>query len=384
MTAPHQHATGSRDQSIDEVPSRILYISYPLLTVGETSAGGAEQMLWVLEREMAQRGVATTVAASAGSQVSGQLLITGEPCTAPDDFERRNREHQNRVVTFIRERARRGKRFDLVHDKSGGFWPRAAEIDTPVLATLHLPRHFYPPELFENVPKNVSFNCVSESQARSFPDLDPAVVTNGVLLDRFHPNFSLRKGLLWVGRICEEKAPHLALDIAASANEAIVLAGKVYPFSYHQQYFDREVAPRIKKMPTAAFISSPSAEQKCTLLRQAKAVLIASQVDETSSLVAMEAAASGTPVIAFRRGALLEIVKDGVTGFLVDRVEEAVEALERIEEIAPLDCVAYARANFSSEVMADKYRLLYEKILEAEEAFTGFPIARSPDLPITR
>lgn len=354
-----------------------MYVAYPLLTVSEQSAGGAEQMLWVLEREMARRGVVTTVAASAGSQVSGELLVTGEPCTAPDDFERRNREHQDRIVSFIRERARHNRSFDLVHDKSGNFWPRAAEIQIPVLATLHLPRHFYQPQVFENIPERVSFNCVSESQARSFSDLNPAVVTNGILLDRFQPNFGLRHGLLWLGRICEEKAPHLALEIAARANEAITLAGQVYPFSYHQQYFDGEVAPRLQRMPNATFISAPSAKQKQYLLREAKAVLITSMVNETSSLVAMEAAASGTPVIAFRRGALPEIVKDGVTGFLVDSIEEAIDVLKRIEEIAPSDCVAHARVNFSSEVMADKYRLLYERILQREEEFTGFPIARS-------
>lgn len=352
----------SQGPSIDEAPSRILYISYPLLTVSEESAGGAEQMLWVLEREMARRGVKTTVAASAGSEVSRELFVTGEACNAPDDFERRNREHQDKILELVRARAGQVRAFDLIHDKSGSFWPRAAEIDVPVLATLHLPRNFYPPQLFQNVPENVSFNCVSESQVRSFSDLTPAVVPNGILLDRFRPNFCPRNGLLWLGRICEEKAPHIALEIAARACQPIILAGQVYPFSYHQRYFDRKVAPRLKRMPNATFISSPSAEQKCKLLRQAKAVLITSLVDETSSLVAMEAAASGTPVIAFRRGALPEIVKDGVTGLLADRVEEAIQALERIEEIAPLDCVAHARINFSSERMVEEYQRLYMQI----------------------
>src|SRR5215471_2087345 len=133
------------------IPSRdirILYIAYPLLTVSEDSAGGAEQMLWTLEREMTARGVRTTVAASAGSQVHGELFVTGKACSLPDDFERRNREHQNKIVEFIHACERGGRPFDLVHDKSGSFWPRAAEIGLPVVATLHLPRHFYSAELF--------------------------------------------------------------------------------------------------------------------------------------------------------------------------------------------------------------------------------------------
>src|SRR5437016_7658869 len=132
---------------------KLLYIAYPLLTISERSAGGAEQMLWTLEREMCARGIHTTVAASSGSEVSGELFTTGEPCTAPDDFERRNREHHENILEFVRLRSHQGRPFDLVHDKSGSFWPRAAEIkDVPVLATLHLPRHFYSPQLFHDVP----------------------------------------------------------------------------------------------------------------------------------------------------------------------------------------------------------------------------------------
>lgn len=343
----------------------ILYISYPLLTVSDESAGGAEQMLWTLEREMAARGIETTVAASAGSQVSGELFVTGGPCSVPDDFERRNHEHQDRIIDLVRAQARQGSPFDLVHDKSGSFWPCAGEIHVPVLATLHLPRSFYFPELFENIPSNVTFNCVSESQARSFADLNPAVIPNGIVLNRFQPGSKPRQGLLWLGRICEEKAPHLALEIAARTGERITVAGQVYPFSYHQKYFEREVLPRLGQMPNALFLASPSAQHKRELLRRARAVLITSQAQETSSLVAMEAAASGTPVIAFRRGAMLEIVKDGVTGFLVSDIDEAVAALNRINMITSSACIAHAREKFSSAHMAEGYWHLYSRILQS-------------------
>lgn len=348
-------------------PTRILYIAYPLLTVSGHSAGGAEQMLWTVEHEIAARGIHTTVAASAGSSVSGELFVTGKPCSVPDDFERRNREHQDRIVEFIRKRARDGRGFDLVHDQSGSFWPRAGEISVPVLATLHLPRSFYASELFHDIPANVIFNCVSQSQACTFADLNPAIIFNGILLDHFTPTLNHKKGLLWLGRICEEKAPHIALDIAARAEEPIALAGQVYPFSYHQQYFEREVVSRLAQMPNAIFIDSPSAEHKRQLLREARAVLITSKADETSSLVAMEAAASGTPVVAFRRGALPEIVKDGVTGFLVDNIEEAVAALQHVDKIAPSACIAHAQENFSSHRMANDYERLYARMMQSRD-----------------
>jgi glycosyltransferase involved in cell wall biosynthesis len=341
----------------------LLYIAYPLLTVSEESAGGAEQVLWTLEQEMAARGVATTVVASAGSRVSGAFFSTGAACTQPDDFERRNHEHQERTIELLQ-----AGQFDLAHDQSGSFWPRAREIDIPVLATLHLPRHFYPPHHFLNLPANVSFNCVSESQGREFSDLDPcpAVVRNGILLRQFQANPGTRNGLLWLGRICEEKGPHLALDIAARAGLNITIAGQVYPFTYHQQYFEREIAPRLAKMPGARWISSPSSSQKRQLLREARAVLLTSLVNETSSLVAMEAAASGTPVIAFHRGALAEIVQDGVTGYLVDGIDEAIEAVSKVEQIKTEACIRHAQEHFSSKAMARGYATIYDRLLQRE------------------
>jgi len=363
--------TRSTDHRITRSPLRILYIAYPLLTVTDASAGGAEQVLWTLEREMARRGTLTTVAASAGSRVSGTLFSTGEPCTRNDDFDCRNREHQERIIDFVKQRWREGRAFDLIHDMSGSFWPRAAEIQAPVLVTLHLPRHFYPAASFESVPANVSFNCVSQSQARTFPGLEPKmdVVPNGISLDRIQPNYGERNGLLWLGRICEEKGPHVALDIAARSGLPMTLAGQVYPFSYHQEFFEREIEPRLKQNPKAKWINTPSRELTLQLLRTASALLITSLVDETSSLVAMEAAASGTPVIAFARGALPEVVKDGVTGFISGNVDDAIEKLKQVDSISPEECDRHAQRSFSAAAMAERYERLYAALVSrAEEA----------------
>jgi glycosyltransferase involved in cell wall biosynthesis len=362
--------TGSPDHQAPASGLRVLYIAYPLLTVSDASAGGAEQVLWTLEREMACRGALTTVAASAGSRVSGELFSTGEPCTRDDDFERRNREHQERVIEFVKQRHRQGRAFDLLHDMSGSFWPRAAELETPVLATVHLPRHFYPPASFKSVSTNVTFSCVSQSQAQTFSGLERKmeVVPNGIALDRFRPNFGERSGLLWLGRICEEKGPHLALDIAARSGLPIILAGQVYPFSYHQEFFKREIEPRLKQNPNARWIDTPSRQITLELLRTASALLITSVVDETSSLVAMEAAASGTPVVAFARGALPELVQDGMTGFIVSNIESAVESLKRVHGISSAECVSHAQKRFGAAAMADRYERLYAALLAHSQA----------------
>jgi glycosyltransferase involved in cell wall biosynthesis len=148
----------------------------------------------------------------------------------------------------------------------------------------------------------------------------------------------------------------------------ITIAGQVYPFSYHQQYFEREVAPRLRRMRNAEFVSAPVAELKRRLLREAKALLITSLADETSSLVAMEAAASGKAAIAFRKGALPEVLREGVTGFIVNSVNEAVAALQKISSISTEDCIRHARETFSSRTMAERYSRLYQLLLRSEKA----------------
>lgn len=350
---------------------RIFYIAYPLLPVSEASAGGAEQMLRVTERQMAQRGHCTVVAACNGSQAAGELLATGAAPEQPDCLAQRDTEHNGRILQFLARRQRTRRHFHLIHDMSGTFWPQAAVLSLPVLATLHLPRSFYPQHMFENIPANVCFSCVSESQARTFAGLPRllGVVPNGIELECFPLAPRKNSYLLWLGRFCQEKGAHLAIQAARKAGSPLILAGQVYPFSYHQQYFQREIVPYLDNvLPLVRLAEAPTPTQKLRLLSHARALLVPSLADETSSLVAMEAAASGTPVIAFRRGALPEVVRHGVTGFLVDSVAEMAQAVARLNKITPADCRRYAERNFCATRMAEDYEQLYLLALAKSDA----------------
>ena len=345
---------------------RVLYIAYPLLPVSEHSAGGAEQVLWTLERELHARGFKTTVAASAGSQVAGELFATGDPAESVNQFEARLQEQTQRIQEWLRSGA--AAQLDLVHDMSGWFWQHAAGIELPVLATLHLPRSLYKQVNFAQIPTNVVFNCVSQNQTSEFEDIADRVIgvaQNGIALDRFPPApVTQRDYLLWLGRICEEKGTHTALDVAYAAGERLIIAGMVYPFLYHQKYFAREVIPRLKRAGSLGkYIERPSFAEKIDLIRNARALLITSDISETSSMVAMEAAACGTPVLALRRGALPQIIRERVTGFLADSVEEMVNTIPKTVALDRARCRRYAEENYSAERMADCYQSLYSRVM---------------------
>jgi len=259
--------------------------------------------------------------------------------------------------------------FDLIHDMSGEFWQHSGGLPFPVLVTLHLPRSLYKHVNFSSIPDGVSFLCVSQSQKQEFENLPRmlGITQNGIALDRFPKEFlpvDQRQYLLWIGRICEEKGTHIALDVAFAAGQKLILAGAVYPFLYHQKYFAREVIPRLKRAGSRAkYVQRPGFAEKVDLLRNARALLVTSEINETSSLVAMEAAASGTPVIALRRGALSEVVADGATGILVDDAAEMISALKKTGEIDPKQCRIHAENNYSSQQMADSYEDFYCALL---------------------
>ncbi len=188
------------------------------------------------------------------------------------------------------------------------------------------------------------------------------VVRNGIDVKRFPLGRRRADYVMWLGRICPEKAPHLAIDAAKKAGVPIIVAGQVYPFAWHQQYWEREVKPRIDH-DKVRFVELPSFDEKVKLLSEARALLVTSQVEETTSLVALEAMACGTPVIAFSVGALKEVVtKD--TGILVNSVDEMSRACNALDGIRALNCRQWVEEQYSVRVMGESYEELIHDLEE--------------------
>jgi len=340
---------------------RLLLVAYPSLPVVETSEGGTEQAIWTLERELASRGWKTEVAACTGSTVNGALLAAREGAEALDDFEERKRKHAERVVAATLERE-----FAMVLDQSGNFFRHAERVRGYVLATLHLPRNRYPADAFEAVAANVYFNCVSESQRSTFRDLPRmlGVVGNGVAMERYPIGGRRSDYVLWMGSICPEKAPHLAIAAARKAGMPIVLAGHVYPFQWQNRYWEREVKPLIDGREVR-WVELAGFGEKVKLMRAARGLLVSSKVPEVATLLTVEAMACGTPVIAFESSKLEEMVPKR-TGFLVRGVEEMAEACGKLSEIRAQGCREFVRTEHSARSMADGYEAMIANLQEQE------------------
>jgi glycosyltransferase involved in cell wall biosynthesis len=331
----------------------VVTVAYPFAAVEESTAGGAEQIARILDAHIAQRGWQSTVIAMEGSVVRGNLVPVARVAGDLDDTEKFRTWLQCRDAI---ERVAAEAGVDLFHFHGVDFAEYLPDLDVPSLVTLHLPIDHY-----KDLQARTRFNCVSDSQRRTAPaGLYTTTIRNGIDLQSFTRRDIKQEFVLALGRICPEKGFHLALDAAHRAGVPMLLAGTVHPYPEHRRYFDREIAPRLDAQ--RQFIGAVGGAEKRELFAAAQCVIVPSLIAETSSLVAAEALASGTPVVALRRGALPEMVDDGVTGFLVDSVEEMAVAIRRAGSIDGARCRAAAEARFSSERMTREYFQLYETI----------------------
>jgi glycosyltransferase involved in cell wall biosynthesis len=340
----------------------VLSVGYPLAKVSESTAGGAEQVLAILDEALVRHGHRSLVLAPVGSKCHGLLIPVQIPSGNLDDQAKR---HARQSFRQLLNRTLEHYSVDLVHMHGLDFAEYLPNANIPVIVTLHLPLSWYSPEGLRLSQTGTVLVCVSKTQARTAPPgvRIETIIPNGIDLDRFQPSNKKGSYALVMGRVCPEKGFHLAMDAAAQAGVRLIIAGKVFDYPEHREYFETQIRPRLSQ--NARFIGSVGGARKSHLLAGAKCLLVPSLAPETSSLVAMEAIASGTPVIASRVGALEEIINHGKTGFLVRSAEEMPEAIARADSIRPDVCRREAEQKFSAETMCAEYLNLYRSILSS-------------------
>lgn len=341
------------------MPLKVLSVGYPLAPVHAGVAGGAEHVLVMLDRALTRAGHRSFVVAPEGSSVTGELLTTPLPPGLIDASARPRVWTQYRAAVA---RAIEQWKPDLVHLHGLDFCHYMPAPGVPVLATLHLPPDWYDRKVFSIERPDTWIHCVSETQQQACPPAPNLLpfIPNGVSPALYRADVVKRGFALGLGRICPEKGFHLALEAAVLAKVRFLLAGEVHNYEEHQRYFREQIEPRCDAW--RRFIGVAGPRRKGRLLSSARCLLVPSLASETSSLVTMEAAMCGTPAVAFRSGALSEIVRDGITGFLVSDAREMAAAIRKCCQLNPAVCRQIALAEFSESRMVERYLELYQRL----------------------
>ena len=324
--------------------------------------GGTERVVSNLVEELVRQGHDVTLFASGDSRTSARLvpgsstaLRLGGCC---QDFLAPH-------VYMLEQVLKRADEFDVVHFHIAQLHLPIARRALPAhVTTLHgrldLPELKPLYEEFSDVP------CVSISEAQRAPLPQPhwvATVHHG-LPPHLLP-FQPRRGsyLAFLGRISPEKRVDRAIAIARACEQRLRIAAKVDPADI--EYFEREIKPLLDH-PLIEFIGEIGDAQKAAFLGNARALLFPIDWPEPFGLVMIEALSCGTPVIAFRGGSVAEVIDDGVTGFIVDSVDEAIAATDRVEMLDRRACRKAFEERFTVARMAADYVDVYARVMSSE------------------
>jgi glycosyltransferase involved in cell wall biosynthesis len=348
---------------------RIAQVAPPFERVPPRNYGGTERVVHTLTEELVRRGHEVTLFASGDSETTARLAPVVDQALWHRDppFE----DMAPFWSLVIGKLWRRIDEFDVVHSHLDCFgFPFARAAARPVVTTLH--GRLDLPELqpiyreFANVP------LVSISQAQREPVAWAnfvATVYHGIDLDELVLRDQPGGYLAFLGRVSPTKGLDVAIRVARRVGMPLKVAARLpLPDGYvpdarrDWEYYQRVVEPLLDG-PGVEFVGEVGGDEKCELLADAAALLFPISWPEPFGLVMPEALACGTPVIAFRRGSVPEVLAHGRTGFVCDDEDGMVEAIGRLGELSRAECRAEAERRFSPAAMANGYERVYEQLL---------------------
>jgi glycosyltransferase involved in cell wall biosynthesis len=361
---------------------KVLQIAPLWETVPPPAYGGTEAVAHLLVEELVREGHDVTLWASGDSQTSARLescypvsLRTAEGVECKPVY---SWQHAALALKHARE-------YDIIHNHAGEEVMALSHLvpDVPMLTTMHClitPDTKFVWDRYEGY-----YNTISWSQRNLMPAVSggtfAGVAHNAVDVSSFPFQSEKADYLLFLSRISPEKGPELAIEVARRTGRRLIIAGKVDVVDC--QFFADVVEPLIDG-DQIIFKGEADGRMKRELYRSAACVLMPLTWDEPFGLVLTEAMACGTPVIVFGRGAAAEIVEHGETGFIVDDVDEMIDAVGSIRTIDPRYCRVRMEQRFDAPVMAARYLEIYRSMLSKQDATLVASVPPSDKLETAR
>ena len=336
---------------------RIAQVSPLYESVPPKLYGGTERVVHYLTEELVAQGHEVTLFASGDSRTSARLVA---PC---EEALRLNNStdqmaHHVLMLEWVRQMAHQ---FDIIHYHVDYIhYPISRRMRTPSLTTVH--GRLDIPELkplyaeFGDMP----LVSISYSQREPLERINwQGTVYHGLPagLHKFHEGPG--EYLAFIGRISPEKQVDHAIAIAKAVGMKLKIAAKIDKGD--REYFERDIRPLFDD-PLVEYIGEIGEDAKCDFLGGAVALLFPLNWEEPFGMVMIESLACGTPVVAYRRGSVPEVMQEGISGFVVDTLEEAIEATRRVVELDRRRCWELFRSFYTAERMADDYVTIYQRL----------------------
>ena len=326
--------------------------------------GGTERIVHFLTEELVTMGHEVTLFATGDSHTSANLVPCAPRALRLMDGARNLIPHH---VGMVERVSRHLDDFDIVHFHIDLFhYPVIRTWDTPTLTTLHgrldIPDLYDCYQIFRNVP----LVSISNSQRSPLPPVNWVGNVYHGLPENLLP-FSKTGGdhLVFLGRISPEKRPDRAIDIAVRSGRQLIIAAKIDDVD--RAYWETEIQPLVERHENVSFIGEVNEREKASLLGGAGALLFPIDWPEPFGLVMIEAMSCGTPVVAWRNGSVPEVMKDGVSGRVVDSIKDAVAAVDEVMNMDRRGVRKYFEKRFAVRRMAEDYIRIFETLVDGHK-----------------
>ena len=339
-------------------PLRVVVVAPPYFSVPPDGYGGIEAVLALLVDGLAERGHNVTLVGAGEPRTTGDFVATfEEPQAGRLGQMQPELAHAARVEAVLADLDH-----DVVHDHSAAAPLGAGHRAAPTVVTSHGPVVGEWGEYVTHLSRSTAMVAISEAQRERAPQVRWAgMVHNAVDVAAIPFRTEKEDHVVWLGRFSPDKGAHLAIEVARSAGRSIRLAGKCDEPD-EKRYFDEAVAPLLGS--DAEYLGVLGAEQKYELLGSAAAFVFPLQWEEPFGMVLLESMACGTPVLSLSRGAVPEVVADGVTGYVRDDESELAPLLDQLDSIDPAACRARVQERFGPHRMVDGYEEIYSSVIE--------------------